>query len=128
MTGVALLLSGETALAVARRLGVNPRTIFRWKRDPRFIAEIEHRAGEMMPRVDARAGAAGVRPVNPARPASPASSRPAISRHWHDEDERWVAEMTRRTVEHARSPHVAKGPGMSRNVIPQATKCKTNPT
>jgi len=40
---VRLMLDGASASHVARRLGVDPRTVFRWKNDPAFIAEVERR-------------------------------------------------------------------------------------
>jgi hypothetical protein len=36
-----LIVQGHGSLAVARELGVNHHTIGRWKRDPRFVAEVE---------------------------------------------------------------------------------------
>lgn len=44
-----LLLAGRTILHVAGELGVNPCTIHRWKRDPRFVAEVERLAGGSIP-------------------------------------------------------------------------------
>ena len=44
LTAIELLLAGSTVAAAAARLGVNPRTIFRWLNDPRFRAEIDRRA------------------------------------------------------------------------------------
>jgi hypothetical protein len=44
LTAAELLLAGSTVAAAAIRLGVNPRTIFRWLKQPRFRAEIDRRA------------------------------------------------------------------------------------
>ena len=44
LTAAELLLAGSTVAAAALRLGINPRTIFRWLKQPRFRAEIDRRA------------------------------------------------------------------------------------
>jgi transposase-like protein len=44
LTAAELLLAGSTVAAAAVRLGINPRTIFRWLQQPRFRAEIDRRA------------------------------------------------------------------------------------
>ena len=44
LTAAELLLAGSTVAAAAVRLGINPRTIFRWLKQPRFRAEIDRRA------------------------------------------------------------------------------------
>ena len=44
LTAVELLLAGSTVSAAAVRLGISPRTIFRWLQQPRFREEIDRRA------------------------------------------------------------------------------------
>jgi DNA-binding NarL/FixJ family response regulator len=44
LTAAELLLAGSTVAAAAARLNISPRTIFRWLRDPRFLAEVDRRA------------------------------------------------------------------------------------
>ncbi len=92
LAGVALLLAGYTALEVARQLRVNPRTVFRWKQDPRFIAEIDRRAAELIPR------AAPQKVHSKVAPVAVKARRIKLSAE-EDEADRWAAEMTRRTIE-----------------------------
>jgi DNA-binding NarL/FixJ family response regulator len=44
LTAAELLLAGSSVAAAAVRLGISPRTIFRWLKQPRFRAEIDRRA------------------------------------------------------------------------------------
>jgi len=45
---VELLVSGMTKSDVARQLGVNRTTIYRWHKDPIFLAELEARRSELI--------------------------------------------------------------------------------
>ena len=44
LAAAGLLVAGKTVLAVARQLGIDRATIFRWKRNAHFQAEIRRRA------------------------------------------------------------------------------------
>jgi predicted DNA-binding protein (UPF0251 family) len=86
LMAIGLLLAGSSVADAARRLRINPRTIFRWKADPRFVAEIERRAEAVMPRVGGRAGSAGsgmasapIRKISP-MPIPITASRDSASR------------------------------------------------
>ena len=45
---VDLLVSGMTVSETARKVGVDPRTIYRWYHDPVFMAELEDRRQELL--------------------------------------------------------------------------------
>ena len=44
---LALLASGESVAEAARQLKVSPRTVFRWREDPTFAAELSRLLGEV---------------------------------------------------------------------------------
>lgn len=50
MTAARMLLAGHTVANVAAELGVHPYTISRWKRDPRFDAELQRQVDSATPR------------------------------------------------------------------------------
>ena len=47
LAAMGLLLLGKPYLAVARAVGVDPSTLYRWRQDDAFRAELERRAEEM---------------------------------------------------------------------------------
>jgi len=51
LAAISLLLAGYSVAAIARKMATSERTIFRWKRDPRFDAEIRRRAEALGPRL-----------------------------------------------------------------------------
>jgi transposase-like protein len=44
---IAVLLTGATMPEVARQIGVNERTLFRWQNDPTFKAELDRQRREL---------------------------------------------------------------------------------
>jgi hypothetical protein len=80
ITAIGLLLAGSSVADAARRLRINPRTIFRWKADPRFVAEIERRAEAVMPRVVGSGAATASAPVRKISPMPIVPRRDSTSR------------------------------------------------
>jgi hypothetical protein len=46
-TAMGLILLGKPLGVVARTLGIDPSTLYRWRQDESFRAELEHRRNEM---------------------------------------------------------------------------------
>ena len=44
LTAISLLLAGHSVASIARNTAISQRTLFRWKVDPRFDAELRRRA------------------------------------------------------------------------------------
>ncbi|HVT90145.1 MAG TPA: helix-turn-helix domain-containing protein [Tepidisphaeraceae bacterium] len=49
LAAAALLLSGATVSNTAQQLGIDRRTILRWKKDPRFQSEVFRQADRLVP-------------------------------------------------------------------------------
>jgi hypothetical protein len=80
LMAIGLLLAGASVADAARRLQINPRTIFRWKEDRRFVAEIERRAEAVMPRVVGSGAATASAPVRKISPMPIVPRRDLASR------------------------------------------------
>ena len=133
LAAIALLFAGHSTESAARVLGICARTIFRWKRDPRFAREIERRAAALAAETASRSTA---RPkFTPPRPPPPRPTGSA-SPEQRASDLSDLAAMVLRygalpTPPPPPRPHLAAGvavrPEMSRNVIPAHAKTQNEP-
>jgi len=106
LTAIGLLLAGSSVADAARQLRINPRTIFRWKTDPRFVAEIDRRAEEVMPCIVTRAAGRGAASA-PVRKISPMPIAPQRDSTSRAEEARQIREEIQRLKQIAQSREAA---------------------
>jgi hypothetical protein len=132
LAAIALLFAGHSTESAARVLGICARTIFRWKRDPRFAGEIERRAAALAAETASRSTA---RPkFTPPRPPPRPGPIRSASPQQRASDLSDLAAMVHRygalptpPVAPRGSAGVAVRPEMSRNVIPAHAKTQNEP-
>jgi len=93
LTAARQLLAGRSVTAVALGMGLHPYTVTRWKRDPRFQAELRRQVSVAIARQEANAGGATPRNTAQQKPTfsrtpaqNEANAPPASAGSWGEPD------------------------------------------